>query len=115
MIGEGPTIKSSGSLLSKCLDVFKGILNTLPNHTKGHRLGAVLILHHLGAKVHIIMIRMAFKGFNGVLGNGEKGKKLWKILPCFIFSCFLRGMLNIIFLGIFLHFLSQAFSFFSFF
>jgi len=43
--------------------------------TKDHRLGAVLILHHLRAKTHTIMIKRVLKGCNRVLGKGDKGKK----------------------------------------
>jgi len=71
---ESLTIKSSGSLLSKCLDVFNGIPNTLPYHAKDHRLGAVHILHHWGAKTYTKAIKMALKGCNRVLGKDEKGK-----------------------------------------
>jgi len=71
VIGESLIIWLSGSLPSKCLDVFKGIRNTLPYHAKYGRLGAVFILHHLGVKMQTIMIKRALKGCNGVLGKGE--------------------------------------------
>ena len=54
--------------------MFKGILNTLPYHVKDHRLGAVLILHHLGAKTCTKMIKRALKGCNGVSSKREKGE-----------------------------------------
>jgi len=79
MVGKGHrgsfTIWSSRSLLSKCLDVFKGTLKTLPCHSKDCSLGGVLMLHHLWAKTHIIMIKRALKGCNGVSGKGGKQKK----------------------------------------
>jgi len=70
--GERLTIWSTRSLPYKCLPVFKGTFNTIPYHAKDHRLGGVLILHHLGAKMHTIMIKRALKGCNGILGKGEK-------------------------------------------
>jgi len=57
------------------LDVFRGILTTQPYHAKDYRLGEVLILHHLGEKMHTIIIKRALRGCNGVFGKGEKGKK----------------------------------------
>jgi len=54
MVGKGnqrePHYMVKSIFLCKCLDVFKGILNTLPYHAKDHKLGRVLILHHLEAK-----------------------------------------------------------------
>ena len=71
---ESLTINLSRSLLSSCLDVFKGIFNALPYHAKEYRLGAGRILHHLGAKTHTKMIKRALKGYNKVLGKGDKGE-----------------------------------------
>jgi len=62
------TIQSSESLLSKCLNVFKGIFNTLSYHAIDHRLRAILILNHLWPKTHTKMIKRALKDCNG----GEK-------------------------------------------
>ena len=50
------------------------LLNTLPYHAKGHGLEAAPILHHLGAKMNTKIVKRDLKGFNEVLGKGEKGE-----------------------------------------
>ena len=61
---------SCGTLPSKCLYAFIGIINTQLYYAKDHRLGEVLILHNLGAKMHTITIKRVLNSCNGALGKG---------------------------------------------